>query len=131
MARFSGWTVLSTADVTFQMVGLLPTVVAAAILVGYGETASTHKAACVFATFISGTFGTALSIVYAWNATNIGGSSKKAAVYAANMFSFAAGNIAGSFTFRDQEYVVASQADESFCLHFANACSLRFALPTP
>lgn len=85
------------------MVALIPTIVGAAILVGFGNNATDHKGAVVFATYLCGTFGASLSIVYAWNATNIGGSSKKTVAYAANMFAFAAGNIAGSFVFRDEE----------------------------
>ncbi|MCO5565229.1 hypothetical protein L7F22_018902 [Adiantum nelumboides] len=87
------------------MIALIPTIVGAAILVGYGDESAAlhHRGAVVFAVYLTATFGASLSIVYAWNATNIGGSSKKTAAYAANMFAFAIGNIAGSFVFRDEE----------------------------
>ena len=87
------------------MIALIPTIVGAAILVGYGEESAAlhHRGAVVFAVYLTATFGASLSIVYAWNATNIGGSSKKTAAYAANMFAFGVGNIAGSFVFRDED----------------------------
>src|ERR1700761_9694874 len=46
-----------------------------------------------------GTFGAALSQVYAYNATNIAGHTKKVTINAMTLFSFALGNIIGTEIF--------------------------------
>lgn len=85
------------------LLALIPTIIGASILVGFGNNPSEHKAALVFAIYITQTFGSSLTIVYAWNASNVAGSSKKTAAYAATMFSFALGNIAGTYIFQAKE----------------------------
>ncbi|UZJ55735.1 hypothetical protein CBS101457_005055 [Exobasidium rhododendri] len=85
------------------LVALLPTIVGAGILVGYGADPTHHKGALVFAIYLSDTFGSSLAIVYAWNASNVGGSSKKTAAYAATMFAFSLGNIAGTYIFQAKD----------------------------
>jgi ACS family allantoate permease-like MFS transporter len=85
------------------LVAIVPTVVGAAILVGYGADPGPHKGALVFSTYLTNTFGSALAIVYAWNGSNVGGSSKKTAAYSAMMFCFALGNIAGTYIFQSKE----------------------------
>jgi ACS family allantoate permease-like MFS transporter len=85
------------------LLALIPTITGASILVGFGNDPSHHKGALVFAIYIAQTFGSSLTIVYAWNASNVAGSSKKTAAYAAMMFSFALGNICGTYIFQAKE----------------------------
>jgi len=75
------------------LVALLPTVLGAALLVGFSSSSSTHKGVLLFGIYLTATFGSALSIVYSWNATNIGGSSKKTFANASTMFVFALGKL--------------------------------------
>lgn len=76
---------------------IVPAVIGLAILVGLGTDAKHHRPAAIFATIIIQTFGSALSLVYAWLATNMGGTSKKQVATFTNMFVFSVGNIIGEW----------------------------------
>lgn len=81
------------------LIALLPAVLGGALLVGFSSEPEAHKRLLLFGIYISATFGSSLSIVYAWNASNIAGSSKKTFANASTMFAFSAGNIAGTEIF--------------------------------
>jgi MFS transporter, ACS family, allantoate permease len=53
--------------------------------------------------YIIGTFGSALSTVYAWNASNTGGHTKKSTINAMTLVSFSAGNIIGTEIFQPKD----------------------------
>jgi len=76
---------------------IIPTIVGTAMLIGLNGTG--QKGALLFASWIIGTFGAALSQVYAYNATNIAGHTKKVTINAMTLFSFALGNIIGTEIF--------------------------------
>ncbi|KAF5346324.1 hypothetical protein D9758_011512 [Tetrapyrgos nigripes] len=55
------------------------------------------------AVYLVGTFGSALSTVYAWNASNTSGHTKKSTVNALTLFSFSIGNIIGTEIFQPKD----------------------------
>ncbi|KIJ56724.1 hypothetical protein M422DRAFT_72881 [Sphaerobolus stellatus SS14] len=80
---------------------LVPTIVGSALLVGLNG--SDQKGVLLFATYLIGTFGSALSIIYAWNASNTSGYTKKVTINAMTLVAFALGNIAGTETFQPKD----------------------------
>lgn len=80
---------------------LIPTIVGAAMLISLNG--SSKKSALLFAVYIIGTFGSALSTVYAWNASNTSGHTKKSTINAMTLVSFSAGNIIGTEIFQPKD----------------------------
>ncbi|EPQ59297.1 MFS general substrate transporter [Gloeophyllum trabeum ATCC 11539] len=80
---------------------VLPTVVGAAILIGLNGT--DHKGALLFAIYIISCFGGSVSFIYAYNAGNISGHTKKVTVNALTLVSFSIGNIIGTETFQAKD----------------------------
>ncbi|KAK7056450.1 hypothetical protein VNI00_003005 [Paramarasmius palmivorus] len=76
---------------------LIPTIVGSAMLIGLND--SGNKGALLFAIYLIGTFGSALSTVYAYNASNTGGHTKKSTINAMTLVSFSIGNIVGTEIF--------------------------------
>ncbi|THH17967.1 hypothetical protein EW146_g2938 [Bondarzewia mesenterica] len=76
---------------------LIPTIVGAAMLIGLNN--SGQKGALLFATYLIGTFGSALSTIYAYNASNTSGHTKKVTINALTMATFSVGNIIGTEIF--------------------------------
>ncbi|KAI0952361.1 hypothetical protein AcV7_008198 [Taiwanofungus camphoratus] len=77
---------------------LIPTLVGAALLVGLKNSPG-HKGALLFATYIIGTYGCSLSQIYAYNASNTSGHTKKVTVNAMTLAAFCVANIIGTETF--------------------------------
>ncbi|KAJ6614320.1 MFS general substrate transporter [Mycena sp. CBHHK59/15] len=77
---------------------LVPTIVGSAMLIGLNNTGM--KGALLFATYLIGTFGSALSTIYAYNASNTSGHTKKSTINAMTLTSFAVGNIIGTEIFQ-------------------------------
>ncbi|KAJ7700008.1 MFS general substrate transporter [Mycena rosella] len=77
---------------------LLPTIIGSAMLIGLNNDGS--KGALLFAVYLIGTFGSALSTVYAYNASNTSGHTKKSTINAMTLVSFAVGNIIGTQIFQ-------------------------------
>jgi len=80
---------------------LVPTIVGAGILIGLNG--SHQKGPLLFASYLIGTFGSALSVIYAWNASNTSGHTKKVTLNAMTLVAFALGNIAGTETFQPKD----------------------------
>jgi len=80
---------------------LVPTVIGSAILVALNG--SDKKGALLFAVYLIGTFGSALSIIYSWNASNTSGHTKKVTINAMTLVAFALGNIVGTEIFLPQD----------------------------
>ncbi|KAK0468298.1 MFS general substrate transporter [Desarmillaria tabescens] len=80
---------------------LIPTIVGAAMLIGLNG--SGEKGALLFATYLIGTFGSSLSTVYAYNASNTSGHTKKSTINAMTLASFSLGNIIGTEIFQDKD----------------------------
>ncbi|CCM01709.1 uncharacterized protein FIBRA_03774 [Fibroporia radiculosa] len=80
---------------------LIPTLVGAAMLVGLNG--STDKGALLFATYIIGTYGSSLSQIYAYNASNTSGHTKKVTINAITLATFCVANIVGTETFLPQD----------------------------
>ncbi|KAH7879716.1 MFS general substrate transporter [Lentinula edodes] len=79
------------------IIALIPTIVGAAMLIGLND--SGKKGALLFATYLIGTFGSSLSTVYAYNASNTSGHTKKSTVNAMTLLTFSIGNIVGTEIF--------------------------------
>jgi ACS family allantoate permease-like MFS transporter len=54
---------------------LVPAIVGSAILIGAAN--SDNKGLLLFAVYLTGTFGSALSSIYAYNSSNVAGNTKK------------------------------------------------------
>ncbi|KZT61147.1 MFS general substrate transporter [Calocera cornea HHB12733] len=80
---------------------VIPTIVGAAILVGASN--SGNKGLLLFAIYLVNTFGSALSVIYAWNASNTSGHTKKVSLNAVTLVSFAIGNIIGTEIFQPSD----------------------------
>ncbi|KAF8809386.1 MFS general substrate transporter [Phlegmacium glaucopus] len=80
---------------------LVPTIVGSAILIGLNG--SKMKGALLFGVYLIGTFGSALSIIYAWNASNTSGHTKKVTINAMTLVAFSLGNIAGTEIFQPKD----------------------------
>ncbi|KAI0758288.1 MFS general substrate transporter [Irpex lacteus] len=94
-----GWYSDYAADRMLPIVlGLIPTLVGSGMLVGLKSTPE-HKGALLFAYYIQGFFGSSLAILYAWNASNTSGHTKKVTINAMTLAAFCIGNIVGSETF--------------------------------
>ncbi|EIN10706.1 MFS general substrate transporter [Punctularia strigosozonata HHB-11173 SS5] len=76
---------------------LVPTIVGFAILIGLAH--SGQKGVLLFGSYLTGTFGSALSSVYAYNASNTAGHTKKSTINALTLATFALGNIIGTEIF--------------------------------
>ncbi|KAF9068372.1 MFS general substrate transporter [Rhodocollybia butyracea] len=76
---------------------LIPTIVGAAMLVALND--SGKKGALLFAIYLLGTSGSTLSTIYAYNASNTSGYTKKSTVNAVTLITFGIANIVGSETF--------------------------------
>ncbi|KAL5504213.1 hypothetical protein ACEPAH_8287 [Sanghuangporus vaninii] len=79
------------------VLSLIPTIVGAAMLVGLNE--SGKKGALLFASWIVNFDGCALALLYAYNASNTSGHTKKVTVNAMTLVSFSLGNAIGTETF--------------------------------
>ncbi|KAG6886708.1 hypothetical protein C0992_002726, partial [Termitomyces sp. T32_za158] len=55
------------------------------------------------AAYLTGTFGSALSTIYAWNASNTAGHTKKSTINAMTLVAFAVGNIIGTEIFQPKD----------------------------
>ncbi|KAJ8501433.1 hypothetical protein ONZ51_g592 [Trametes cubensis] len=80
---------------------LIPTIVGSAMLIGLNN--SGNKGALLFATYLIGTFGSALSSVYAYNASNTSGHTKKNTINAITLVAFSVGNVVGTEIFQPKD----------------------------
>ncbi|GJE97737.1 MFS general substrate transporter [Phanerochaete sordida] len=98
-ALLGGWYSDKTSDRMLPIVyARIPTIIGAGMLVGLKSTPA-NKGALLFADYIVSVFGSSLAIVYAWNASNTGGHTKKVTVNALTLSAFCIGNIVGAETF--------------------------------
>ncbi|KAH9853798.1 major facilitator superfamily domain-containing protein [Lenzites betulinus] len=79
----------------------VPTIIGAAMLIGLNG--SGHKGALLFAIYLVGTFNTVLPTIYAYNASNISGHTKKNTVNAITLTAFGAGNVIGAEIFQPKD----------------------------
>ncbi|KAF5332071.1 hypothetical protein D9758_016261 [Tetrapyrgos nigripes] len=102
MTLFCGWYSDKKKERMIPIViALIPTIVGSAMMVGLNHSGS--KGALLFAVYLVGTFGSALSTVYAWNASNTSGHTKKSTVNALTLFTFSIGNIIGTEIFQPKD----------------------------
>ncbi|KAJ3575970.1 hypothetical protein NP233_g750 [Leucocoprinus birnbaumii] len=102
MTLFCGWfSDRKNERMTPIIIALLPTILSAALLIGFNGTG--QKGVLLFAIYLSGTFGSALSTVYAWNASNTSGHTKKSTINALTLVAFSIGNIVGTEIFQAKD----------------------------
>ncbi|KAG1779774.1 MFS general substrate transporter [Suillus placidus] len=102
MVLFCGWYSDKKGERMIPIVfALIPTIVGAAILIGLNGSKS--KGVLLFATYIIGTFSSALSTIYAYNASNTSGHTKKVTINAMTMATFSIGNIIGTEIFQPKD----------------------------
>ncbi|KAJ7591150.1 MFS general substrate transporter [Mycena floridula] len=88
------------ARMTPIVFALIPTIIGAELSgMLIGLNGSPQKGALLFATYLIGTFGSALSTVYAYNASNTSGHTKKSTINAMTLAAFSVGNIVGTEIF--------------------------------
>ncbi|KAM5532434.1 hypothetical protein V8D89_013928 [Ganoderma adspersum] len=80
---------------------LIPTIVGSAMLIGLNN--SGNKGALLFASYLIGTFGSSLSSVYAYNASNTSGHTKKNTINAVTLVMFSIGNVIGTEIFQPKD----------------------------
>lgn len=80
---------------------VIPTIIGAAILIGLDG--SGHKGVLLFGIYLTGTFGTAGSAVYSYNASNTTGHTKKNTVNSMTLVAFGVGNIIGTEIFQPKD----------------------------
>ncbi|KAI0321878.1 MFS general substrate transporter [Amylostereum chailletii] len=98
MTLFCGWYSDKKNERMVPIVfALIPTIVGAAMLIGLND--SGEKGALLFATYLISTFGSSLSTVYAYNASNTSGHTKKLTINAMTLAVFSIGNIVGTEIF--------------------------------
>ncbi|KAL1946559.1 hypothetical protein VTO73DRAFT_14663 [Trametes versicolor] len=91
---------------------LVPTMVGSAMLIGLND--SGHKGALLVAIYLVNIFNTVLPTVYAYNASNISGNTKKNTVNALTLTFFGAGNMIGAEIFQPKDapaYIPAKTAN--------------------
>ncbi|PSS23403.1 hypothetical protein M430DRAFT_48970 [Amorphotheca resinae ATCC 22711] len=87
-----------------MLICTLPTILGAGLMIGLDPNGvPKNKPGLLAASFLTGTFGAAFMLMLAWNASNIGGHTKKVTVNAITLVSFALGNILGTQTFQDYQ----------------------------
>ncbi|KAF8076307.1 MFS general substrate transporter [Lyophyllum atratum] len=89
------------ARMTPIVFALVPTIIGSALLIGLNG--SDNKGVLLFGVYLIGTFGSALSTVYAYNASNTAGHTKKSTINAMTLVSFSAGNIIGTEIFQPKD----------------------------
>ncbi|KIP10651.1 hypothetical protein PHLGIDRAFT_208266 [Phlebiopsis gigantea 11061_1 CR5-6] len=80
------------------VLGIIPTLVGSGLLVGL-KSIPKNRGALLFGNYIVSFFGSSLAIVYAYNASNTSGHTKKVTVNAMTLAAFCVGNIIGAETF--------------------------------
>ncbi|KZT24438.1 MFS general substrate transporter [Neolentinus lepideus HHB14362 ss-1] len=102
MTLFCGWYSDRKGERMLPIVfAIVPTIVGAAILIGMNH--SGQKGVLLFASYLIGTFGSALSSVYAYNASNTSGHTKKSTINAMTLATFSVGNIIGTEIFQPRD----------------------------
>ncbi|KAH0840047.1 MFS general substrate transporter [Lanmaoa asiatica] len=79
----------------------IPTIAGMALLIGFNET--NQKGVLLFGTYLIGTFGSTLSVIYAYNASNTSGYTKKLTINAITLTFFSVGNIIGTEIFQPSD----------------------------
>jgi MFS family permease len=79
----------------------LPTLLGVALMIGFNN--SGQKGVLLFGSYLTGSFGSTLSIIYAYNASNTSGYTKKLTINALTMIFFCVGNIIGTEIFQPKD----------------------------
>ncbi|KAJ8522714.1 hypothetical protein ONZ45_g758 [Pleurotus djamor] len=80
---------------------VVPTIIGAGLLIGFNGTS--QKGVLLFGIYLCSSFGSALSTVYAYNASNTSGHTKKSTINALTLTAFSLGNIIGTEIFQPKD----------------------------
>jgi len=80
---------------------LIPTILGSALLIAFND--SGKKGVLLFGVYLVGTLGGSISTVYAYNASNTSGHTKKSTINAMTFASYSVGNIIGSENFQPKD----------------------------
>ncbi|KAI0780563.1 MFS general substrate transporter [Trametes elegans] len=80
---------------------LIPTIIGSAMLIGLNDYG--NKGVLLFATYLISTFSASLSCIYAYNASNTSGHTKKNTVNAITLVTFSVANIVGAEIFQPKD----------------------------
>ncbi|KAK5268381.1 hypothetical protein LTR99_004214 [Exophiala xenobiotica] len=87
-----------------MILSILPTIAAFAMMIGLDPGGvPKSKGALLFALYLCNSFTSAFMLLLVWNASNLGGHTKKVTVNALTLVLYCAGNIAGTESFRAEE----------------------------
>ncbi|ETI20187.1 hypothetical protein G647_08221 [Cladophialophora carrionii CBS 160.54] len=87
-----------------MIISILPTIAAFAMMIGLDPGGvPKSKGALLFALYLCNSFTSAFMLLLVWNASNLGGHTKKVTVNALTLMLYCAGNIAGTESFRASE----------------------------
>ncbi|KIX05566.1 uncharacterized protein Z518_06438 [Rhinocladiella mackenziei CBS 650.93] len=87
-----------------MIISILPTIAAFAMMIGLDPGGvPKSKGALLFALYLCNSFTAAFMLLLVWNASNLGGHTKKVTVNAMTLALYCAGNIAGTEAFRAEE----------------------------
>ncbi|KIL70127.1 hypothetical protein M378DRAFT_7050 [Amanita muscaria Koide BX008] len=99
MTLFIGWYADKKKERMIPIIfALVPTIVGSAILIGLNGH-NDKKGVLLFGAYLTFSHGSSLSIIYAYNASNTSGHTKKSTVNAITLAAFSLGNIIGSEIF--------------------------------
>jgi len=102
MTIFCGWySDKKNSRMTPIVIALVPTIAGTALIIGLNG--SDKKGALLFGTYLIGTFGSALATIYAYNASNTSGHTKKSTLNAMTLLTFSVGNIIGTEIFQPKD----------------------------
>lgn len=80
---------------------IVPTILGSGLLIGFNGTG--QKGVLLFGIYLCSSFGSALSTVYAYNASNTSGHTKKSTINALTLTAFSLGNIIGTEIFQPKD----------------------------
>ncbi|EXJ69486.1 uncharacterized protein A1O5_07522 [Cladophialophora psammophila CBS 110553] len=87
-----------------MIISILPTIAAFAMMIGLDPGGvPKSKGALLFALYLCNSFTAAFMLLLVWNASNLGGHTKKVTVNALTLVLYCVGNIAGTESFRASE----------------------------
>ncbi|KIL70129.1 hypothetical protein M378DRAFT_117012 [Amanita muscaria Koide BX008] len=103
MTLFVGWYADKKKErMTPIIFALVPTIAGTAILIGLNGH-NDKKGVLLFGAYLTFSFGSALSVIYAYNASNTSGHTKKSTINAMTLVAFGLGNIIGTEIFLPQD----------------------------
>ncbi|KAL6303081.1 MFS general substrate transporter [Sparassis latifolia] len=94
---FGYWSDFINDRMTLITLSMVPNLIGMALMTAFQK--SGNKGVLLFSIYIQGFSGPCFPLVYAWNASNTSGHTKKVTLNAITLFTFGLGNVVGSYLF--------------------------------